>query len=247
MHTKHLLSGLIVLVSFTFLCSCAVPMNSDFLYPTPTDPPPDPLGVTPVDTAAHTLIVTIRIDEDQDATDHTSNISFQFRTDVIEENNYVKFDDEEHVFCNGALLTLNNLQTYTLKVPRKDGYKCIYFGDTKGIGPLAAVPMIDVVARSELAPQPPFVDGKGYKIKYNPDSSDLACSITADARDASNNIPGHASTSDVGIYVGPATNTLSGEGSILLQRTCSWQYHNPFDTINVIYQSTASVEVTWTH
>lgn len=240
MPIKHLLPGLLLSSVLILFASCDVPPSL-----ASSDPPPDPLAVTPVDTAAYTLIVNISIDEDQDATDHMSTISFQFRTDVIEEDNYVIFDDQEHVFCNGELLTLTNQQTYTLKVPRKDDYKCVYFGDTKGIGPLPGVPMIDIPARSLLAPHQPLVDKDGYKIKYNADTTNLACPITADARDAANTITGHTATSDVGLYVGPSTKTLNGEGSILLRRTCSWQSHAPFDTIKGTYQSTASVEVTW--
>jgi hypothetical protein len=191
--------------------------------------------------------VTVSIDEDQDATDHLSIISFQFRTDVIEEDNYVIFDDQERVFCNGELLTLNNQQVYRLKVPRKDDYQCSYIGNTQGIGTLKAEQMFDIPVRSLLAPQQPLVDPGGYKIRYSADSNALACPITADARDASNTIHGHTATSNDGLYVGPSTKTLNGGGSILLKRTCAWVAHAPFDTINGTYQSEASVEVTWSN
>src|SRR5215469_16635379 len=140
MPIKHLLPGLLVINVLILCSSCAMP---DGLAP--SDPPPDPLAVTPMDTAAHTLIVNIRIDEDQDATDHMSIISFQFRTDVIEEDNYVIFDDQERVFCNGELLALNNQQVYRLKVPRKDDYQCSYIGNTQGIGTLKAEQMFDIL------------------------------------------------------------------------------------------------------
>ena len=240
MQTKHLLPGLLLINCLILFSSCYVPPSL-----AASDPPPVPLAVTPIDTASYTLIVTVGIDEDQDATDHMSTISFQFSTNVIEEKNYVIFDDQERVYCNGELLTLNNQQVYRLKVPRKDDYKCSYVGNTKGKGTLSAVLMFDIQARSMLAPQQPLVDQGGYKIKYNADSNALACPITAEARDGSNTITGHTATSDVGLYVGPSTKKLSGEGSILLKRTCSWQSHAPFDTINGIYQSEASVEVTW--
>jgi hypothetical protein len=237
---KRLLPGLLLISVLILIAACYMSANL-----APPDPPPDPLAVTPVDTASYTLIVTVGIDEDQDASDHMSAISFQFRTNVIEENNYAIFDDQEHVVCNGELLTLNNRRVYTLKVPHKDDYKCIYYGDTKGMGTRPAVPMFDISARSLLAPHQPLVDKDGYKIKYTADSNALACPITADARDGSNTIHGHTATSDAGLYIGPSTKTLNGEGSILLKRICSWQSHAPFDTINGTYQSEASVEVTW--
>ncbi len=45
----------------------------------------------------------------------------------------------------------------------------------------------------------------------------------------------------------PATRSLTGTGTILLQRTCAWTLHDPFDTMSLTYQSTASVAVTWSH
>ena len=135
---------------------------------------------------------------------------------------------------------------FTLKVPRKgyDGYLCIYFGSQSGhLLPLAK--MIDVTARSMLMPQPLFITRQSYKIKYNADASDLACSITADAIAGSDTIPGPDSSSQRGIYEGPATGTLTGSGDITVKRTCGWTLHNAFDTINLTYQSTASIAVTW--
>jgi len=238
MRTKLSVPALIVLLGCLILSACAG---------TP-DPPSDAsqIEVTPINTSAGTLIVTINIVEDQDATDSMSNIAMQFRTDVIEENNFVNFHHGEKVTCNGASIKLNDSQTYTFKVARA-GYICSYTGFTSNVDP-PAVSMIDVAARSTLSPQRPIIGGKSYKISYTPDASDHTCSITADASDNSNNsIQGAPSSSDIGEYTGPATSSLSGEGSILLRRTCSWTLHNSFDTIFLTYQSTASVEVTWSH
>jgi hypothetical protein len=187
MRAKHFHSGLIVLLGCILLWACVPPMNSAST---------DPLGVTPIDTAAPTLIVTIKINEDQDATDHMSNITFQFKTNVIEESNYVLFDDQENVTCdgdNGPFLKLNNQQTYTLKVPQQR-YTCWYTGDTKGIGKLPRVLLTDVATKSRLSPQPPLVNGQGYKISYTPDTDGLACPIKAYANDSTGkSIPGSSS------------------------------------------------------
>lgn len=240
MRAKHLHSGLIVLLGCILLWACDLAASS-----ASTDPP---IGVTPVDTSASTLIVTIKINEDQDATDHMSNMAFQFKTNVIEENNYVIFDDQENVTCDGdggPYLKLNNQQTYTLKVPQQR-YTCWYTGDTTGMGKLPPVLITDVATRSRLSPQPPLVNGQGYKLSYTPDPDSLACSIKAYANDSSGkSIQGSSSWSNLGSYIGPATNTLSGSGEIILQRTCFWKLHSPFDTVYLTYQSTASVEVTW--
>ncbi|HLW00681.1 MAG TPA: hypothetical protein VKT82_18635 [Ktedonobacterales bacterium] len=251
MYTRSLLPCVIVLAHVMLASSCSVPTDLGNTDPPAADPPL--IGVTPIDTSAATLIVTINIDEDQDAADHQTNFTFKFRTHVIKENNYVLFDAGQYVTCNvHSILELNTLQQYPLKVPRLgydlQGYTCFYIGYTEGIGQLAPVPMIDVRARSMLAPQQPQVDGEGYRIRYTPDSDDLACSITADAIDAAHHdIGGSPSSSDLGLYVGPATNSLQGTGEIILKRICTWTLHQPFYAINLTYESTASVEVTWSH
>jgi hypothetical protein len=124
-------------------------------------------------------------------------------------------------------------------------YTCSYTGYTPGIGQLAPVPMIDVAARSRLSPQQPSESLKGYTISYTPDSHERACPMRADAADGINKISGVASSSDLGVYSGPATSSLTGAGTIILQRTCSWTLHDPFNTMSLTYQSMASVAVTW--
>ncbi len=144
-------------------------------------------------------------------------------------------------------MTTTDVPMYPLSVAQ-GGYACSYTGYTQGRGQLAPVTMIDVAARSRLSPHQPSVSSQGYAIGYAPDSLDRACPMTADAADSANNvIPGSASSSALGVYHGPAINSLAGAGTILLQRTCSWTLHNPFDTMSLTYQSTASVAVTWSH
>jgi hypothetical protein len=233
MRTKYFISVLLILLS---ACDVIGASASTSLG-----------GITPMDTSASTLMVTIGITEDQDATDGRSNVTFQFRTAVVEEDNAVRFAHQEAVTCNGVTLKLNEAPTYTLSVAQ-GGYTCSYTGYTQGIGRLTPVTLIDVAARSRLSPQPPSVSSTGYTISYTADSRARACPMTVDAADGANDvIPGVATTSDLGVYHGPATSSLTGTGTILLQRICFWTLHDPFDTVSLAYQSTARVAVTWSH
>jgi len=238
MRTKYFIPVLLFLLSTILLSACDVIGASASTS----------LGaITPIDTSASTLMVTIGITEDQDATDGRSNITFQFRTAVVEEDNAVRFAHQEAVTCNGVTVKLNDAPTYTLSVAQ-GGYICSYTGYTQGIGRLTPVTMIDVAARSRLSPQLPSESPRGYTISYIPDSRARACPMTADAIDGTNSvIVGSASSSDLGVYQGPATSSLTGPGTIRLHRTCSWTLHGPFDMMCLTYQSAASVAVTWSH
>lgn len=238
MQTKYFIPVLLLLLGSLLLSACDIVGASASIS----------LGaITPRDTSASTLMVTIGITEDQDATDGKSTISLQFRTAVVEEDNSVRFAHQESVTCNGVTVQLHDAPVYTVSVVR-GGYLCSYTGYTPDSGQLAPVTMLDVAARSILTPQQPTVSSQGYTISYTPDSPDHACPMTADATDGANNvIPGGAASSDLGVYHGPATSALSGAGTIRLQRTCSWSLHDPFDTIRVTYQSLASMAVTWSH
>jgi hypothetical protein len=238
MRTQYFISALLILLSAILLSACDVVGVSASTS----------LGaITPMDTSSSMLLVTIGITEDQDATDGRSQITLQFRSAVVAEDNSVRFAHQEAVTCNGVTLKLNEAPTYTLSVAR-GGYTCSYTGYTPGNGQLAPVTLIDVAARSRLSPHPPSVSSTGYAISYTADSHERACPLTADAVDGANNvISGVAASSDLGVYYGPATSSLTGAGTILLQRTCSWALHDPFDTVNLTYQSTARVAVSWSH
>jgi hypothetical protein len=208
---------------------------------------PPPPAVTPLDTSARTLIVTVGITEDQEATDGMSKISLQFRTHVVEEDNYVRFHDRQTVTCNGVNTNLADSPVYTLSVARGN-YSCSYRGHAPGSGLLAPVTMINVAAGSTLAPSQPSVTSKGYHIRYTPDAKGFACPIRADATDGSGHVvQGPVSLSDQGVYNGPATDSLTGTGTVILKRTCSWTLHGAFDTVKLTYESTASITVTWGH
>jgi hypothetical protein len=242
MRVKYIIPILLLLLSSTLLSAC-----SDIPGTTPSLQ-----AITPDDTSAGTLKVTVGITEDQDATDGKSMLTLQFRTNVIEEANYVIFAHKETIICNGTTLKLGDTQMYNLNVARVGRYACSYTGYSKGIGQLAPLTVISALERSTLAPYNLMVSNKrGYTINYVPDASGYACPITTEAHDANNVISGPNSSSDLGVYRGPDTSSLTGSGTILLRRTCSWTLHGPsdtpFDTINLTYQSTANYAVTWGH
>lgn len=211
MRTHHYISVLLLLLGSLLVSACDVVGASASTS----------LGtITPRDTSASTLLVTIGITEDQDATDGRSTITLQFRTDAVEEDNTVRFAHQEAVTCNGVTVPLNDAPVYAVSVAR-GGYLCSYTGYALGMGRLTPVTMIDVAARSVLAPQQLTVSSTGYTISYTPDAHERACPLTADAVDGANTvIPGGASSSDLGVYQGPATGSLTGPGTIRLQRTC---------------------------
>jgi hypothetical protein len=240
MRTKHSFPALILLLVCMVLSGCSMtdPASAN------ADPP---LRVTPIDTSADEMIATILINEDQDATDRLSVVNLKMSIDAIEEDNYANFHHGEYVVCNGVKVMMGDTPLYTFKID-PSGYTCSYRGFKPGVGLRAAVTMIDVATRSRLLPQTPSFSSQGYTIRYTPDSSSLACPITAVATDSSGNtINGNASSSANGVYNGPNTGSLTGTGEIVLKRTCSWKFKDAFSLVNLTYQSTASIEVTWSH
>src|SRR5262245_54435991 len=110
--------GLLVLLGILSACT-TIPGVAD-----PSADPLAPIGMTPIDTSPSWLIVTVTINEDQDAIDRMSNITLQFSTRLIEEDNYVIFDDSNEVVeCNGVKEQLGNAQSYTFHIPSRR-YTC---------------------------------------------------------------------------------------------------------------------------
>ena len=77
---------------------------------------PSAIGITPKDTSAKTLQVTIGVAEDQNASDGKSKLVLHFRSNSIAEDNFVKFNHQEAVTCNGVTQKLNDAFEYTLQV-----------------------------------------------------------------------------------------------------------------------------------
>jgi len=245
MRTKHSFLALIMLLICIFLSACS---GADAVlgYNDPTDP--SPIRVTPIDTSADEMVATVQIIEDQDATDKLSVVNLQIGIDAIEEDNYAHFYHGEYLLCNGVKVMMGDTPQYTFKIDPPGGYTCSYRGFKPGVGLRAAVTMIDLATRSRLLPQRPSLGNQGYTISYTPDASGRACPIMAVAFDSSGNtVTGNASSSANGVYNGPNTSSLTGTGEIVLKRTCSWAFQDAFSKVILTYQSTASVEVTWSH
>jgi hypothetical protein len=201
----------------------------------------------PSDTSAKTLLVNVGIFEDQNAIDGNSKLTFEFSSNVVQEDNTVQFTHNETITCNnGTPLKLAN-SPYTLKVPWGGEYKCYYTGFTPDKGLLTPVPIVNVPAGSLLAPQRPSPSSTGYTIKYKPDPHEKACDLKVDAKDSANNDVSGSSKSDQGEYQGSDITSLVESGSILLQRTCIWKLDAPFNTVNLTYESIARVDVTWSY
>ena len=235
MRTKYSFLLFMILLLCTVLSACSSDGSS-------------PIRVTPIDTSADMMGATIQIMEDQNSTDRSSVVSLQMGIDDIIEDNYAYFSHGEYVTCNSVKVVMGGTPLYTFKVDSTNGYTCTYRGFQPGAGLLSAVTLISVAARSRLDPQQPLFSRLGYTITYTPDASDHACLIAAVASDSSDNpITGKPSFSDSGIYSGPDIASLSGTGEIVLTRTCSWAFQNPFGKVDLTYISTASVDVTWSH
>lgn len=240
MRTKYFIIALLLSLSCIFLSACSLldPVAA------PADPP---LRVTPIDTSAEEMIAAIGIVEDQDATDKLSVVNLQMSIDAIEESNYAHFYHGEYVVCNGVKKAMDDAPSYSFKID-PGGYTCNYVGYKRGIGLLGSVTMTSVTGRSRLLPQPPSFNSQGFTMRYSPDSGSLACDIVAKATDNSgNSVTGNHSLSDIGVYNGPGTSSLTGSGAIVLTRTCTKPSGNPFSHVNLTYISMASVEVTWSH
>jgi hypothetical protein len=221
----------------------------------PVDPPTI-IGVAPYDTSPGTLDVNVTITEDQDTlTNNSTNIKVTFSTDLIENMNYVQFDDgSEAVICNGVTKNLKgDIQSYSLPgVPRRE-YICTYRGtkeneDTEIVTQLPFTQMIDVPLKSTLNPLLPTITGSGFTLHYTPDGAGSNCTISATAIDRAGDqqVVGGSLPSTTGTYTGPSTAGLKGRGDIELTRTCKFTPSSPFDSMQVTYITNASVEVTWT-
>jgi len=260
MQTKRVVPVLLLMLCCamaTMLSACGEPTG---YAAAPADPP-----VTPYDTSPGTLDVRVMIIEDQDALNHRSNISISFSTNVIEDPNYVLFDDPQYqtVICNGVTLALGTLQTYPLSVPRGE-YICQYrgtkenednedFGNNEHHEHITVLPyaqMFDVPLKSTLSPQLPTITSSGFTLHYTPDAAGSNCTISAMAIDLAGDTPvtGGSSSSATGTYSGPSTAGLKGQGDIILTRTCDVSPSSPapFDSMHITYITKASVEVTWT-
>ncbi len=235
-----------LLVTLSMLSACSVMPG---LAAASSDPPPTSIGVTPVDTSPGTLDVIVTITEYQDAPSHLSDIAFSFSTTVIENPNYVQFDDpNEEVICNGAIeKLLGNTPSYSFPIPRRP-YSCRYIGNDIDNSSRPDMTTFDVPLRSTLSPQLPTITSGGFSLRYTPDAPGTNCKISATAIDRAGDpsVVGSFLPSTTGTYSGPSTSGLKGTGDIELTRNCDIFPSSSFHSLVVHYVTQASIEVTWT-
>ncbi len=220
----------------------------------PGDPP-----VTPDTTVPPTLKVTVKINEDQDASDGKSVVTLSFSSNEIKEDNSVIFTHGESVNCNGITIDLGSAASYSVRMIIPPEYTCDYHLNNKKPALIFSVPK-----RSHLSPVLHLSVGNNpFIVTYNPDSVERRCPLQGVASDAANNISGPSVPSDGKTYTGVDVSSLSGLGILVMTRTCvppqyNYDNHNKaddgcqcngspltFDKLTLTYISTASDEVTW--
>jgi hypothetical protein len=224
-----------------------------------SDPP-----VTPDTTIPSTLLVTVTIAEDQEASDGAhgmSVITLGFSTNETIPPSQVIFISGENVICNGSGIALGNAVSYWVRVaiPYDTSYTCLYHYFLHGNPHIQTATIFNVHAAS--APLSPVLHRPvigGFQVHYTPGttithSSNCTVQVTANAPNQSasgDTVPQSGST-----YTGSDASGLNGLGNIVMTRSCipiSYNHDNDADdtgltfaAVNVTYTSTASYEVSW--
>jgi len=207
-------------------------------FPDVTDPP--------------TLDVTVTISEGQNDSDGLTAITIQFSTNEISNPNYVQFVKGEKVMCNGVTLEFGDT-AYSARVPAVDNaYTCTY--QQRGN---KTFPIISVRKRTKLSPEfVPDTSGVKFMVDYSPDKTQFRspCHIQVGASDSSQTIFGPSVLEDGnGVYTGPDRTALTGEGIVVMTRTCSFKLKQgtardtatAFEKVTATYTSTATSEAIW--
>ena len=197
------------------------------------------IQVSPTKTSPDTLNVKMTIDEDQNASDGKSQLTLQFSSGEIKNQNYVKFTEKEKVTCNGASLAFVD-PAYTARVGISGhSYTCQYFWNGNSIA-------FGVSARTDLSPVFVLVtaDHK-FTMNYNPDPGN-DCHVEVDAVDGSQTISGPSELENGnGVYSGSDISSLNGPGTLVMTRTCESRPDSNFNALQVTYKSIAKIDVTW--
>lgn len=193
-----------------------------------------------------TLDVTVTINEGQNDSDGLTSITVQFSTNEIHNQNFVQFDHGEKIKCNNVLLGFGGT-AYSARVSAIDNrYTCTYQRGHK------IFPIISVQQRTKLSPVlVSDTSGDKFIVHYSPDKIQFRspCHIQVNARDATQTIPGSSKQEEGdGVYTGPDRSALTGEGTLVMTRTCSFKLKKgttPFDRVMATYTSTTTTEVVW--
>jgi hypothetical protein len=244
-------SFLLLLVLVGLVASSCVIADPPVSANTPTQDVPTLIQALPDITDPPTLDVTVTISEGQNDSDGLTAITIQFSTNEISNPNYVKFVNRERVMCNGATLEFGDT-AYSARVSARDNaYTCTYQHGNK------TFPIISVQARTKLSPVfVPDTSGDKFIVHYSPDKTQFRspCHIQVEASDSSQRIPGPSVPENGnGVYTGPDRSALSGEGTLVMTRTCSFKLKKgtaadtatAFEKVTATYTSTATSVVVW--
>lgn len=237
--------------------------------PGPVVSPPDASASSPGASPA-TLSVMMTIDEDQTASDGRSKVTLLFSSVDVGSNNCVDFSHGETITCNndgtGPLQFDTNKSAYVTRVGPAGDYTCMYQQNSRSAPVLiTTMPERTPMPRGTLL-RPQFLPGNqsGLTVTYDPNSDPRLrnCPVEIDANGSqligTQTIPSASNLPDNGQYTIPSISGLSGQGTIVITRTCTSSTQNPntcvcpprptptqFAFVKVTYKSTATLDMSW--
>ncbi len=227
----------------------------------PVVSPPDASTTSPGASPA-TLSVTMTINEDQTASDGKSKVILQFSSIAVGGNNCVDFAHGETVTCNndgsGPLQFDTNKSAYAARVGPVGDYTCLYQQNSR-----TAPVLITMPRGTPLRPQFLPSNQSRLTVTYDPNNDPRLgkCPVEIDATGSqtfgTQTISSAPNLQDNGQYTIPNISGLSGQGKIVVTRTCRSSAQHPlqtpcvcqtptqFESVNIIYESTATLDMTW--
>ncbi len=233
------------------------PSPSSCLVVSPSNASPSSPGASP-----STLSVTMTINEDQTASDGEGSIRLQFSSNDVGSTNCADFSHGETVTCNnddsGPLQFDTNKSAYATRVGPTGDYICMYQQNSR------STPVLITMPRGTLL-RPQFLPSNQSRltVTYDPNSDPRLgkCPVEIDANGpqtfGTQTISSAPNLPDNGQYTIPDISGLSGQGTIVITRTCrsSAQHPQPtpcvcqtptqFESVTVIYKTTATLAMTW--
>jgi hypothetical protein len=186
-----------------------------------------------------TLQVTVNINEVQDASNGingTSEVNLQFMTNEIKPSQFVTFNNQEYIICNGIKLYLANfgssVTTFSvhMNIPSDPpGYTCAYYYSLNE--PPTTIFSTHVLNQLNPLLYRPVSNSSDISVSYNYDNNQSDCHIQATANTPNGNatgptvVDGSTTANGNGVYPGPNDSSLnvgslSGEGNLVMTRTC---------------------------
>lgn len=223
---------------------------------------PGPVVSPPTSASPSTLSVTMTINEDQTASDGKGSVRLQFSSIDVGSNNCVDFANGETITCNndgsGPLQFDTNKSAYVTRVGPTGDYTCMYQQNSR------SAPVLITMPRGTLL-RPQFLPSNQSRltVTYDPNSDPLLgkCPVEIDANGpqtiGSQTISSALNLPDNGQYTIPDISGLSGQGTIVITRTCRSGAQHPqptpcvcqtptqFASVTVIYKTTATLAMTW--